>query len=153
SQHCCRHPYRKTDQIRTAWAAGDRIRALRIAARFFDRSTDTSATNWVLVECDEKLERRYERTARFDEGDEKKWSPLPTSQASTVSHLALIGFAAACRVVAPVGNKAATQRVQRSNKGQNGLHELRREKRSSAACSMSVSRKRGFASVWRFLHS
>jgi len=32
---------RKTDQIRTAWAAGDRIAALRIAARFFDRSTDT----------------------------------------------------------------------------------------------------------------
>src|SRR5262249_30571086 len=31
----------KTDQIRTAWAAGDRIGALRIAARFFDRSTDT----------------------------------------------------------------------------------------------------------------
>jgi len=32
---------RKTDQIRTAWAAGDQIGALRIAARFFDRSTDT----------------------------------------------------------------------------------------------------------------
>ena len=32
---------RKTDQIRTAWAAGDRIAALRIAARFFDRSADT----------------------------------------------------------------------------------------------------------------
>jgi hypothetical protein len=32
---------RKTDQIRAAWAAGDRIRALRIAARFFDRSVDT----------------------------------------------------------------------------------------------------------------
>jgi hypothetical protein len=31
----------KTDQIRTAWAAGDRIGALRIAARFFDRSADT----------------------------------------------------------------------------------------------------------------
>ena len=31
----------KTDQIRAAWAAGDRIGALRIAARFFDRSTDT----------------------------------------------------------------------------------------------------------------
>jgi hypothetical protein len=27
---------RKTDQIRAAWAAGDRIGALRIAARFFD---------------------------------------------------------------------------------------------------------------------
>jgi hypothetical protein len=32
---------RKTDQIRSAWAAGDRIGALRIAARFFDRSMDT----------------------------------------------------------------------------------------------------------------
>jgi hypothetical protein len=31
----------KTDQIRAAWAAGDRIGALRIAARFFDRSIDT----------------------------------------------------------------------------------------------------------------
>ena len=31
----------KTDKIRTAWAAGDRIGALRIAARFFDRSADT----------------------------------------------------------------------------------------------------------------
>ena len=31
----------KTDKIRTAWAAGDRIGALRIAARFFDRSPDT----------------------------------------------------------------------------------------------------------------
>jgi hypothetical protein len=31
----------KTDQIRAAWHAGDRIGALRIAARFFDRSTDT----------------------------------------------------------------------------------------------------------------
>ncbi len=28
----------KTDQIRAAWHAGDRIGALRIAARFFDRS-------------------------------------------------------------------------------------------------------------------
>jgi hypothetical protein len=27
---------RKTDQIRAAWAAGDQIRALRIAARFFE---------------------------------------------------------------------------------------------------------------------
>jgi hypothetical protein len=32
---------RKIDQIRAAWAAGDRIGALRIAARFFDRSMDT----------------------------------------------------------------------------------------------------------------
>jgi hypothetical protein len=32
---------RKADQIRTAWAAGDQIGALRIAARFFDRSPDT----------------------------------------------------------------------------------------------------------------
>jgi hypothetical protein len=31
----------KTDQIRTAWATGDRIGALRIAAQFFDRSNDT----------------------------------------------------------------------------------------------------------------
>ena len=31
----------KTDQIRAAWLAGDQIGALRIAARFFDRSTDT----------------------------------------------------------------------------------------------------------------
>src|SRR5262249_35020500 len=31
----------KSDQIRAAWNAGDRIGALRIAARFFDRSTDT----------------------------------------------------------------------------------------------------------------
>jgi hypothetical protein len=34
---------RKTDQIRTAWAAGDQIRALRIAVWFFDRSADTKA--------------------------------------------------------------------------------------------------------------
>jgi hypothetical protein len=33
----------KTDQIRAAWHAGDRIGALRIAARFFDRSIDTKA--------------------------------------------------------------------------------------------------------------
>ena len=32
---------RKTDQIRAAWAAGNRVGALRIAARFFDRSVDT----------------------------------------------------------------------------------------------------------------
>jgi hypothetical protein len=31
----------KIDQIRAAWQAGDRIGALRIAARFFDRSVDT----------------------------------------------------------------------------------------------------------------
>jgi hypothetical protein len=31
----------KTDRIRTAWAAGDQIAALRIAARFFDRSLET----------------------------------------------------------------------------------------------------------------
>jgi hypothetical protein len=31
----------KTDQIRTAWAAGDRIGAMRIAAQFFDRSAAT----------------------------------------------------------------------------------------------------------------
>jgi hypothetical protein len=33
--------HRKTDQIRAAWAAGDRVGALRVAARFFDRSADT----------------------------------------------------------------------------------------------------------------
>jgi hypothetical protein len=31
----------KSDQIRAAWSAGDQIGALRIAARFFDRSIDT----------------------------------------------------------------------------------------------------------------
>jgi hypothetical protein len=31
----------KTDQIRAAWATGNQIAALRIAARFFDRSIDT----------------------------------------------------------------------------------------------------------------
>ena len=31
----------KCSKIREAWAGGDRIRALRIAARFFDRSVDT----------------------------------------------------------------------------------------------------------------
>jgi hypothetical protein len=31
----------KTNQIRAVWTAGDRIGALRIAARFFDRSSDT----------------------------------------------------------------------------------------------------------------
>ena len=33
--------HNKTDQIRAAWASGDRIGALRIAARFFDRSVAT----------------------------------------------------------------------------------------------------------------
>jgi hypothetical protein len=33
----------KTGQIRIAWAAGDRIGALRIAAQFFDRSEGTIA--------------------------------------------------------------------------------------------------------------
>jgi hypothetical protein len=32
---------RKTDQIRATWDAGDQIGALRIAARFFDRSVET----------------------------------------------------------------------------------------------------------------
>lgn len=31
----------KIDQLRDAWGAGDRIGALRIASRFFDRSDDT----------------------------------------------------------------------------------------------------------------
>jgi len=34
-------PTTKTDRIRAAWAAGDRIGALSIAARFFDRSEAT----------------------------------------------------------------------------------------------------------------
>lgn len=33
----------KLDQIREAWSAGDKIGALRIAARFFDRSPETKA--------------------------------------------------------------------------------------------------------------
>jgi hypothetical protein len=39
----------KTDRIRTAWAAGNRIGALRIAARFFDRSLETkiSSAAWL----------------------------------------------------------------------------------------------------------
>jgi hypothetical protein len=37
------HPTTKTDRIRAAWAVGDRIGALRIAARFFDRSEETKA--------------------------------------------------------------------------------------------------------------
>jgi hypothetical protein len=37
------------DKIRIAWTMGDRIGALRIAARFFDRSTDTkhSSVAWL----------------------------------------------------------------------------------------------------------
>jgi hypothetical protein len=31
----------KTDQVRAAWEAGDRIGALRVAAQFFDRSNET----------------------------------------------------------------------------------------------------------------
>jgi hypothetical protein len=31
----------KTDKIRAVWSVGDRVGALRIAARFFDRSDDT----------------------------------------------------------------------------------------------------------------
>jgi len=33
----------KCNQMRTAWSAGDRIGALRTAARFFDQSTETKA--------------------------------------------------------------------------------------------------------------
>jgi hypothetical protein len=33
----------KTSKVRSAWGAGDRIGALRIAARFFDRSADTKS--------------------------------------------------------------------------------------------------------------
>jgi hypothetical protein len=32
---------RKVDKLRDAWLSGDQIGALRIAARFFDRSADT----------------------------------------------------------------------------------------------------------------
>ena len=32
----------KLDQVREAWAAGDRIAALRIASKFFDRSPETT---------------------------------------------------------------------------------------------------------------
>jgi hypothetical protein len=35
------HPISKCDKIRAAWAIGDQIGALRIAARFFDRSEAT----------------------------------------------------------------------------------------------------------------
>ena len=35
----------KSDEIRAAWDTGDRIGALRIAARFFDRSIDTRTFN------------------------------------------------------------------------------------------------------------
>lgn len=34
-------PTTKTDQIRAAWQSGNRMAALRIASRFFDRSDDT----------------------------------------------------------------------------------------------------------------
>jgi hypothetical protein len=36
-------PPSKTDRIRAAWAAGDWIGALRIAAKFFDRSEATKS--------------------------------------------------------------------------------------------------------------
>lgn len=36
-------PKSKTAQIRDAWAAGDKLAALRIASRFSDRSDDTKA--------------------------------------------------------------------------------------------------------------
>jgi DNA/RNA-binding domain of Phe-tRNA-synthetase-like protein len=46
-EHCqfaqADHMKCKTDKIRAAWAGGDKIGALRIAARFFDRSADTLA--------------------------------------------------------------------------------------------------------------
>jgi hypothetical protein len=41
----------KTDQICAAWATGDSIGALRIAARFFDRSTDTQAMKGGMNAC------------------------------------------------------------------------------------------------------
>jgi hypothetical protein len=37
------HPTSKCDKIRAAWDVGDRVGALRIAARFFDRSEETKA--------------------------------------------------------------------------------------------------------------
>ena len=33
----------KISKVRSAWASGDRVGALRIAARFFDRSTETKS--------------------------------------------------------------------------------------------------------------
>jgi hypothetical protein len=33
----------KAGKIRSAWASGDKVAALRIAARFFDRSPDTKS--------------------------------------------------------------------------------------------------------------
>lgn len=36
-------PTPKVEQIRAAWAAGDKLGALRIAARFHDRSPETAA--------------------------------------------------------------------------------------------------------------
>ena len=36
-------PIAKLDLLRAAWDAGDRISALRIAAKFFDRSAETAA--------------------------------------------------------------------------------------------------------------
>jgi hypothetical protein len=33
----------KISKVRSAWASGDRVGALRIAARFFDRSADTKS--------------------------------------------------------------------------------------------------------------
>jgi hypothetical protein len=36
-------PDNKTNQIRAAWAAGDKLAALRIASKFWDRSPETKA--------------------------------------------------------------------------------------------------------------
>jgi hypothetical protein len=35
------HPTSKCDKMRAAWVSGDQVGALRIAARFFDRSEAT----------------------------------------------------------------------------------------------------------------
>jgi hypothetical protein len=47
SRSCCKAlemiPASKCNKIRAAWAIGDRVGALRIAARFFDRSEATKA--------------------------------------------------------------------------------------------------------------
>ena len=49
----------KTDQIRAAWAAGDQIRALRIAARFFDWSTSGVYVGLpTMTTADQAFERR-----------------------------------------------------------------------------------------------
>jgi hypothetical protein len=84
----------KTDQIRTAWSAGDGIGALRIAARFFDRSEATKAfkrgmdahnnpafyrqlgkdPDLMLLKGDEGGARGVGRKWRFSPGESLPWS-------------------------------------------------------------------------------